>query len=201
MVDPDHRLRVPSRWLVFLAAVAGSALLSVGFAIVVTRAVAPSAPPQLRTVPPAAHERAGYSLAPASVPPYCDAVQSASVQGWVSSDFAGCPISRTAAEAAAFPGGGRKVTETLLARVTARGDSQVGQDRQAWLVVVRYSGLQMPMYLCPVPAIGALCPNTAPGFAATDVIVVDASTGEQLAVLRVSQSGPGSTPGRPAAAG
>jgi hypothetical protein len=183
------------RWLVFFAASAGTALLAVGFAIAVNHAVASrGAAPRLRTVPASVLARAGYSLAPPSVPPYCGTVQAASVQGWISSDFAGCPISREAAEAAAFPGGGRRVIETLLARVTAAGDGQVGQDRQAWLVVVRYSGLQMPMYLCPVPAIGALCPNTAPGFAATDVIFVDASTGQQIAVVRASST---STPPAP----
>jgi hypothetical protein len=61
---------------------------------------------------------------------------------------------------------------------------------------VRDSSLLMPMYLCPLPAIGALCPNVAPGFAATDVIVVDASSGQQLAVVRVSTNGT-LQPGRP----
>jgi hypothetical protein len=167
----------------------------------VDRAIALSGPaPHLRTVSSATLARAGYSLAPAAVPPYCGAVQAASVQGWVPGDSAGCPISRAQAEAAAFPGGGRMVIETLLARVTG-AESQVGRDRQAWLVVVRYSSLLMPMYLCPVPAIGAACPNVAPGFAATDVIFVDASTGQQLAVLRVSSNGAlgPSGPARPGA--
>jgi hypothetical protein len=141
----------------------------------------------LRTVPSATLAQAGYTLAPAAVPPYCRAVQAASVQGWVSGDLAGCPISRERAEAAAFPGGGRTVIETLLARVTA---GVLGRNHAAWLVVVRYSSLLMPMYLCPVPAIGAACPSVAPGFAATDVIFVDARTGAQLAVLRVSSNGP-----------
>ena len=124
------------------------------------------------------------------MPPYCGAVQSASAQGWVSGSAGGCPISAAAAEAAAFPGGGRTVLETLLARVSDSGQGQVGRDREAWLVVVRYSSLLEPMYLCPVPAIGAPCPAAAPGFAATDVIFVDASTGQQLAVVRVSSNGP-----------
>ena len=89
--------------------------------------------------------------------------------------------------------------ETLLARVTSTSQGQVGRDRQAWLVVVRYSSLLMPMYLCPVPAIGAPCPNAASGFAATDVIFVDASTGAQLGVVRVSSNGP-LQPGQPATA-
>jgi hypothetical protein len=174
---------------VFLAALVGSALLATGFAVGVDRVATLSGPaPHLRTVPAAVLTRAGYSLAPASVPPYCGAVQAASVQGWVSGTTAGCPISREQAEAAAFPGGGRMVVETLLARVTAAA-SRVGPGRQAWLVVVRYSSLLMPMYLCPVPAIGAACPAVAPGFAATDVILVDASTGQQLAVVRVSSNG------------
>lgn len=151
--------------------------------------------PRLRTVSSATLAQAGYTLAQAAVPPYCGAVQAAAVQGWASGNLAGCPISRERAEAAAFPGGGRMVIETLLARVTA---GALGQDHQAWLVVVRYSSLLMPMYLCPVPAIGQACPIVAPGFAATDVIFIDASTGQQLAVLRVSSNGPLPTPPRPA---
>jgi hypothetical protein len=147
------------------------------------------APPRLRTVSPAALARAGYTLSPASVPPYCGAVQSASGKGWVSGSVGGCPISARQAEAAAFPGGGRTVVETLLARVSATGQGQVGRDRQAWLVVVQYSNRLMPMYLCPVPAIGMPCPAAAPGFSATDVIVVDADSGQQLAVVRVSSNG------------
>jgi hypothetical protein len=145
--------------------------------------------PHLRTVSSADLARAGYSLAGASVPPYCGAVQAASVQGWIPGDTAGCPISREQAEAVAFPGGGRTVVETLLARVSASGQSQLGRDRQAWLVVVRYSSLLMPMYLCPVPAIGAACPSVTPGFAATDVIFVDASSGRLLAIVRVTSRG------------
>lgn len=164
-------------------------------------------PPHLRTVSSAVLARAGYTLAPASVPPYCGAVRSASVQGWVSGSLGGCPITVQAAEAAVFPGGGRTVLETLLARVSGGGDSPVGRDRQAWLVVVRYSSLLMPMYLCPVPAIGMPCPAAAPGFAATDVIVVDAATGQQLVVVRVSSNGvlppatpaPGTGPASPGA--
>jgi hypothetical protein len=158
--------------------------------------------PQLRTVSPATLAQAGYTLAPPSVPPYCGAVQSASVQGWVSGSTGGCPISAAAAEAAAFPGGGRTVLETLLARVSDSGQGQVGRDRETWLVVVRYSSLLEPMYLCPVPAIGAPCPAAAPGFAATDVIFVDAATGQQLAVVRVSSNvplpAPTPTPAAPA---
>jgi hypothetical protein len=148
-----------------------------------------AAPPHLRTVSSAVLARAGYTLASASVPPYCGAVQSASVQGWVSGSLGGCPISVQAADAAVFPGGGRTVLETLLARVSAAGGSPVERDRLAWVVVVRYSSLLMPMYLCPVPAIGMPCPAAAPGFAATDVIVVDAGTGQQLAVVRVTSNG------------
>jgi hypothetical protein len=147
-------------------------------------------PPQLRTVSPAALAHAGYTLAPPSVPPYCGVVRSASAQGWVSGSTGGCPISAPAAEAAAFPGGGRTVIETLLARVSDTGQGPVGRDREAWLVVVRYSSLLEPMYLCPVPAIGAPCPAATPGFAATDVIFVDANTGQQLAVVRISSNGP-----------
>lgn len=179
------------RWLVFLAALAGSALFATGFALVVNRLAARDGqPPHLRTVSSATLAHDGYSLAPASVPPYCGVVQGAAVQGWVAGNTAGCPISREQAEAVAFPGGGRTVIETLLAQVTSADQAQVGRDREAWLVVVRYSSLLMPMYLCPVPAIGAPCPNVAPGFAATDVIVVDASSGQQLAVVRISSSGP-----------
>ena len=156
------------------------------------------ASPQLRTVPAAVLAQAGYTLAPPSVPPYCDAVHSASIQGWLSGSTGGCPISAEAAESAAFPGGGRTVVETLLARVSDSGQSQVGRDRQTWLVVVRYSSLLEPMYLCPVPAIGAPCPAAAPGFAATDVIFVDAQTGQQIAVLRVSSNGPLPPPTAPA---
>lgn len=156
--------------------------------------------PRLRTVPAATLAQAGYTLAAPSVPPYCGAVQSASVQGWVSGSMGGCPISAEAAEAAAFPGGGRTVLEAVLARVSDSGQGQVGRDRQAWLVVVRYSSLLEPMYLCPVPAVGAPCPAAAPGFAATDVIFVDATTGQQLAVLRVSSNGalPSPSPTAPA---
>ena len=188
-----------ARWLGFLVALAGSALLASGVTVGVDRLIAQhGAPPQLRTVSPAALAQAGYKLAPPSVPPYCGAIESASVQGWVSGNSGGCPISAAAADAAAFPGGGRTVLETLLASVSDSGQGQVGRDREAWLVVVRYSSLAEPMYLCPVPAIGAPCPAAAPGFAATDVIFVDASTGQQLAVLRVSSNGPLPAPTAPA---
>ena len=179
------------RWLGFAAALAATALVATGVAVGIDRALAAGgAAPHLTTVPRATLTRAGYALAPLAVPPYCGAVRAASTDGWLPSDLAGCPISREEAEAAAYPGGGRMVVEALLARVDAPGSSQIGQGRPVWLVVVRYSSLLMPMYLCPVPAVGAACPAVAPGFAATDVVFVDAHSGQQLGVLRVSSNSP-----------
>ena len=176
------------RWLVFLAALTGSALLAAGFAIGVDRMLAASAPaPHLATVSPSVLARAGYTLSSPSVPLYCGAVQAASARDWLPDAAGGCPISRERAEAAALPGGLGTVLETQLARVTASGR---GRDRLEWLVVLRYGGGPMPMYACPIgQAAPAACRAMRPPSTTTTLVFVDAQSGQPLASLYLSQSG------------
>ena len=189
------------RWLVFLAALAGSALLATGFAVGITWVLAARGPaPRLSTVSPSVLARAGYTLAPASVAPYCGAIQAASARDWLPNAAGGCPISRENAETAAMPGGLGTVLETQLARVSANGR---GRDRLEWLVVARYGGGPMPMYACPaIPGVGVACRALTPPSAATEVVFVDAQSGQPLAMITVSSgvvvpgpAGPFTTPG------
>jgi hypothetical protein len=182
---------VRHRWLLFLGALVGSGLIATGFAIGMDRAMALNGPaPRLTTVPPATLSSAGYSLAPPALPPYCGEVRSAADRGWLPVDLAGCPISRETAVAIALPSGGRVVDETLLARVSSLGTSSIGQNRLTWLVVMRFSSLMMPMYVCPNPAVGLPCPAVAPSFAGREVVFVDAHTAMPLEVLPVGTPSP-----------
>lgn len=187
-------MHVRHRWLAFLVALVGSGLIATGFAIGMDRALALNGPaPRLTTVSRATLENAGYSLAPPALPPYCGEVKAAADRGWMPVDLAGCPISRETAVAIAVPGGGRVVDETLLARVSALGASSIGQNRLTWLVVMRFSSLMMPMYVCPNPAVGLPCPAVSPSFAGREVVFVDAHAAMPLEVLPVGVAMPART--------
>ncbi len=176
------------RWFVFLAALTGCALLATGFAVGVDRLLAATGPaPRLATVSPSVLARAGYTLSAASVPPYCGAVQAASARGWLPEAAGGCPISRENAEAAAMPDGLWTVLETQLARVTAHGQ---GRDRLEWLVVLRNVGGPVPMYACPTTqGVGVACRPITPPSTATELVFVDAQSGQPLGILVVSLGG------------
>ncbi|HEY7201475.1 MAG TPA: hypothetical protein VIC57_14740 [Candidatus Dormibacteraeota bacterium] len=174
------------RWIVFLVALAGSAVLVSGVTLAADRLTALAAPaPHLKTVPASVLARSGYSLAAAPTPPYCDAEQQAARRGWAPAGAAGCPITRERAERSA----GGSVQESVLARVSGSRESGVGQDRVAWLVVTR-PRLQV-MFLCVGGAIGPNCPpGTASVTAAQAVVFVDAYSGHVLDVIAVTGPAP-----------
>jgi hypothetical protein len=178
------------RWAVFLAALAGSAVLAAGVAVAVDRATAASAQaPRLRTVPDSALAGAGITLAAAAVPPYCGVEQEASRRGWLPSGAGGCPIDRSAAEAIVARGGSARVMESLLAVASAAGRTSVGRDHLVWLVVVRSSAVAVPMIACARgPAIVTPCPAPV-RVAGSTLVLLDARSGRMLQLLAVGPSG------------
>jgi hypothetical protein len=178
------------RWLVFLAALAGSALLAAGLAVAVDRATAASGQaPQLRTVPASSLAASGITLGAATVPPYCGLEQAAAQGGWMPSGAGGCPIGRSAAEAIVTRGGSARVLESLLARASAAGRTSIGQDHLVWLVVVRSSAVMLPMIACVRgPAIVTPCPPPV-AVAGNTLAMLDASSGRMVQLLTVGPSG------------
>ncbi|HXM57617.1 MAG TPA: hypothetical protein VOB72_19625 [Candidatus Dormibacteraeota bacterium] len=170
------------RWIAFLAALAGSAVLAVGFALAIDHATAVTAPaPRLATVPTSALTRAGYSLSAPGTPPYCGAAQAATQRGWLPRGTAGCPISPDQAARATSA----TVRETVLARVSATRPGPVGQGRLIWLVVSQ-PGLHV-MFLCVgVYASPACPPGTQSTTAGRAIVLVDALTGRVLDVVAVT---------------
>ncbi len=85
-----------------------------------------------------------------------------------------------------MPGGQGTVLETQLARVTANGQVR---DRLEWLVVLRSGRGPMPMYACPITqGVGAACLSmTQPP--TTELVFVDAQSGQPLGILVVSSGG------------
>ena len=177
------------RWLVPLAALAGTVVLATAVAVIGDRAVSGLATaPHLSTIPTSVLARAGYSLAPAVTPPYCGVEQAAAQRGWMPNGEAGCPISREAAMAAA-PAAAQ---EALLARVTSSGSNPVGRDRLVWLVVFRPNVQLVPMIKCAAPATRPPCPPApAPVLTSRSVIFLDAYTGRLLTFLPVTGAGSG----------
>ncbi|HEY4028275.1 MAG TPA: hypothetical protein VGO86_17745 [Candidatus Dormibacteraeota bacterium] len=162
LAAPDMK----QRWAVFLAALAGSALLAVGFAVWISGLTAGAPPaPQLRTVPAGTLSRAGITVAGAAQPAYCELERSA-VKRWTSAGGGGCPISGPEAQAALLPVFQADVTELALARVSGPRASGLGRDRLVWLVVVNSSLLV---------GVGQTSPRA--------VVFVDGTTGEVLTTL------------------
>jgi hypothetical protein len=110
-------------------------------------------------------------------------------QGWVSSSVAGCPIAEQAANAAAvaLPGGQRSVGETVLAQVTGNQGEAIGQNRLAWVVVVRSKYPILPATGCAPPRPnGPACAARGLGRVSTEaVVVVDGSSGQVLTTIPV----------------
>jgi hypothetical protein len=197
-------------WRLFLAALAGTAVIAAGVALTVDAVLARSQPaPRLRSVPPVALARAGLTLGPAMQPPYCGVAQQAAHSGLVQAGFGGCAISRDAAERAGGLGSGQ-VVESLLARVTTTDRQPALHDRLAWLVVVRGGPVVMPAILCARAVVpGAATPDLAvpcgPSMPAPTkflrVMVLDGTAGQILTSVSPGvvqfRPGTGATPAAP----
>ncbi len=175
------------RWSSFLVACAVTVVLALGFgngmSWLVTSAQSPA--PTLRTIPPRTLQRYGITLSAATQPPYCGLAEGGPISRWLRTGLAGCPISRSAAEAAATRGASGTIQETVLARVTANGALPIGKDRLAWLVVLR-GGSGPPRVACPIRGATThiTCPViSTPSF--TRVVIVDGMTGQVVAVVIV----------------
>ncbi|HXM54708.1 MAG TPA: hypothetical protein VOB72_04905 [Candidatus Dormibacteraeota bacterium] len=174
------------RWVVFVAALVGSALVAAGFAVAVNAAARVSASrPHLRTVSDAALAQAGYALAAPAVPPHCSIEQQAAERGWLPQGVARCPISRQAAIAAATRGSDSRSPDAVLARVSTTGG---GLDRLVWLVVVQSSIVMTPAIACVggSSAVRFRCPVPIGG---TTLQLLDAYSGRMLRFLVVGPSG------------
>src|SRR5262245_30166721 len=193
-------------WRFFLAALVGSALLAVGFALTVDQLLAGGQPaPHLRSVSAASLAGAGLTLAPAAQPPFCGAAQRAASNGWVRPGFGGCAMSKDAAERAAVVGSSQ-VVESVLARVTTTNRQPPLRSHLAWLVVVRGGLVMMPAILSrPAPTGGnariitpwgsfPMKPAMSYPVGLTSplrVVVLDGVTGQVLTIaLPGAQSGP-----------
>src|SRR5579875_2787367 len=170
-----RRAAALGRWSPFLVGCAVTAVLALGFGGGVSWLVASSRGPApvLRTIPPGTLQRYGITLAAAPQPPYCGLAENGPISRWLRTGLAGCPISRSAAEAAATRGASGTIQETVLARVTANGALPIGKDRLAWLVVLR-GGSGPPRVACPIRGATThiTCPViSTPSF--TRVVIVD----------------------------
>jgi hypothetical protein len=173
---------VRPRWIVFLSALAGSAVLAVTFALAVDALTRAGPAPVLTSVPLASLTRAGYSVAAAPVPPYCGLQAVAADRQWLPAASGGCPISRADAEAAAAPEPGPRALEAVLARVSSSRSTAIGRDRLIWLVAVRRNAMILPLVVCGGPAVLTPCPPRVVG-ASTVVVFVDAISAQPLEVL------------------
>jgi hypothetical protein len=173
------------RWVVFVAALVGSALVAAGFAVAVNAAARVSASrPHLRTVSDAALAQAGYTLIAPAVPPHCRIGQAVG-RGWLPQGVAGCPISRQAAIADATRGSDSRSPDAVLARVSTAGG---GVDQLAWLVVVQSSIVMTPAIACGggSSAVSVRCPVPIGG---TTLQLLDAYSGRMLRFLVLGPSG------------
>lgn len=175
------------RWTVFLAALAGTVVLVAGVTVVADRVFSAAAPaPRLSTIPTSTLSRAGYTLAPASTPPYCGIQQAVASRGWMAGGSAGCPIT----EAAATDSTPDAAQETLLARVTSRVANGIGRDHLMWLVVMRPGRVMQPMIRCASTVSGPPCPPAPAPNSLRSVVFEDAYTGKVMAIVAVGASGP-----------
>jgi hypothetical protein len=173
------------RWTAFLAALAGTLFVATGFGYAADRLVSGSAAPRLTSVPASTLAGYGISLAPAAAPPYCGPLQA-----WGQAPLlqpAGCPMSRQSAEAAAVQAAGSQVVEALLARVTTTARAGGLSGHLAWVVVVRGSPTILPAIRCSVP-VGSPgppppCARALPIASITQVVILDASSGQVLTVV------------------
>lgn len=187
---------VVNRWKIFLAALAGSAVLAVVFALGVDRLVmSDPQTPHLKTISEATlSSRYGVTLGAAAQPPYCGLQQMVAKPDWLStflpqrkptSGVAGCPISKQQAEAAAVGKGPGRVVESLLARVNSTWNPQV-RDRLAWVIVVRgtifRSFRSCGVLVYPMPA---NCYGSPTGWTSDRVVVVDGFSGQMLQTQRL----------------
>jgi len=185
------------RWKIFLAALAGSAVLAVGFALGVERLVmSDPQTPHLKSISDATlTSRYEVTLGAAAQPPYCGLGQMVAKHDWLSvflpqtkqsSGVAGCPISKGQAEAAAVGKGPGRVVESLLARVNSTWNPQV-RDRLAWVVVVRgtifRSFRSCGVLVYPMPA---NCYGSPTGWSSDRVVVVDGFSGQTLQTQRLT---------------
>jgi hypothetical protein len=174
------------RWVVFAAALAGSALIATGFGVVVDATTKVSAsPPHLRSVSDAALARAGYRLAAPAVPPHCWIAPQAVLGERLPRGLAGCPISRQAAITDATRGSDSRALDAVLARASAAGD---GFDRLAWLVVVRSSIVMTPAIACTGSSSAVSVRCTVP-IGGTTLQLLDAYSGRVLRFLVMGPSG------------
>jgi hypothetical protein len=189
-----------SSWALFAAALAGTAVLAAGFALLITSVTAsPRQRPALRGVPATTLADAGISLSTANQPPYCGAQQLAAARGWMRSGDAGCPIDRAEAVRSALEGEPGEATDAVLARVTATGatSGDIGAERLAWVVVVHSTLLVLPPVACAPPrAAGPACASKGPVAPPSNdaVVVVDGTSGTILATVPIVR-----TPTRPSA--
>jgi hypothetical protein len=167
------------RWSVLAAAGVATVVLAAGLGVLADRLTSSSpASPGLRSVSPALLAQLNLRVRPAGQAPYCGLVQVPGDRGWLHGVTLGCAVSRRTAEAAAGQQPGR-IVESVLVRVSMPPSSQVGQDRLAWLVVVRLTVPAGPPSSCGTKGpIVAPCPNPAGAATLTALIVVDAYTGQ-----------------------
>lgn len=179
-----HADGVRGRWAVFLVALGASALLAAGFGLTVARLAAATEPaPQLRTVPAGTLQQAGFSVAGAGQPPYCDLGRDGARRRWVSGGVAGCAITRAQAEDALLPGFQQSVREAVLARVSGPDGGAVGRNRLVWMVVVESSLLVLPPSGCAAAvSTGPVCPVPSTNQA---VVLIDGTTAEVLTTVPV----------------
>ena len=187
---------VMHRWRLLLTAMAGTAMLAVGFGIAADRLVISAPPtPHLRSISDAnLFASYGVKLSGTTQPPYCGLEQAVARSGWLKPGAAGCAISREAAESAAVRGSGGPVVESLLARISAPSSADI-RNRLAWLVVVRGTPavwrptapslslasltIQPQPYICTGLALGAGCGGIAQR-SPDRVVFIDAYTGQYL---------------------
>jgi hypothetical protein len=179
--------------------------------------------PQLKGITADTLSEMGVSLHAAHLPPYCGLVSVAREHGITALDNAGCPVSRSRAQASfedAFPGAAPSppgssllapvgpptttVLDTVLARASVPRQPLIGSDRLVWLFVVQ-GGLPIyrmrPLTACP-SAPGGIPRSAcrAPVGNLTQLVFVDAQTSRYLTALPVGLTGSGLMPVRGGAA-
>jgi hypothetical protein len=176
------------RWFPLAVAALATVLVAGSFGFAVDQFATPHTQqaPQLKTVPAATLSRLGVALAAPNEPLYCGVTGAVISHGWLHSGAAGCAIAQSAAETAARQGGTTRVVESVLAMVTSSRVSALGRDLLAWVVVTQQTGRSSCLR-----GLGGyqVCVGGRGGFPPSQVVVVDAHSGQVVSQLPLAPAG------------
>lgn len=169
------------RWGVPLVALAAVAALAAGTVVAIDQLHPISlAQPRLTSVPPGTVAQWGIQLATVATPPYCGLQEAAASRGVGSQGAAHCPVSDSAAVAAAQRSGSGTVLEARLAIITLARSNQIPRAQPAWIVVLHFRPGTMAADGTCTPGSPGCSGAPAFGGETAQIVIVDAYSGRVL---------------------